>query len=188
MRGRKRCAIPRRLPHRERTSAMVSDDLRGPSREMPTKLLLVATIFALTVTSVAGRGQELITSGPVDVVVSEWGCDALQYTVPSGHPPELRVRNRADESMVFAVTEFDQLVRVRPGEQVMMPLHAFVWGTFSFLCMTEAAHDSVMGPVIVGQYTCGLDAFALRPRALSEGRLVIEPHARLQELGSSLAP
>ena len=90
--------------------------------------------------------------------------------------------------MVFAVTEFDQLVRVPPGEQVTMPLHAFVWGTFSFLCMTEAAHDAVIGPSTAGQYVCGLDAFTLRPRALSEGSLVIEPHERLRELGASQAP
>jgi Cupredoxin-like domain len=147
---------------------------------MPTSLLLMVTLISAMVALLSSGARTLIDQTPVEVTLTSWGCDAIQYTIPANHPPELLVRNQSSEPMVFAVTDFDQLVSVGPGEQATMPLQAFVWGRFSFLCMTEAAHDSVMGTRSTNPYYCGLDAFTLRPQALTEGKLVIEPHSRLQ--------
>jgi len=153
---------------------------------MPTMLVLLALFVSLALLPTGPRAERA-EPARIDVTISGWGCDALQYTVPAGAAPELRVRNLADESMVFAVTDFDQVVRVAPNEQVTMSLQSYVWGTFNYLCMTEAAHDAVMGPPVPNQFICGLDAYALRPRALSEGKLIIEQHDRLHELGAGRA-
>jgi hypothetical protein len=150
-------------------------------------LILAALLVSLHATTV-GWAQDVLAPVPVEVAITEWGCDSPQYTLPTGSAPEVLVRNLGDESMVFAVIDFDQLVRVAPGQQVTMPLQSFVWGTFNYLCMTEAAHDAVMGPIVPNQFNCGLDGFALRPRALSEGKLIIEPHGRLQEIEAGRAP
>jgi len=155
---------------------------------MPTTLLLLATVIAFTWVTTGDAVREPAAPQSVDVSIDWWGCDATQYTVPANAAPELQVRNASEEPMVFAVTDFDQLVRVAPGEIVTMPLQSFVWGTFNYLCMTEAAHDAVMGPVVPNQFLCGLDAFALRPRALSEGKLIIEQHDRLREIGAARLP
>ena len=71
---------------------------------MPTPFLLAVVLMSLSMTAVISGDQKPMTSAPVDVSISEWGCDAQQYTIPAGSAPELRVQNRADETMVFAVT------------------------------------------------------------------------------------
>src|SRR4051812_26691499 len=147
---------------------------------MPTRLFMIVIVISATMALVAGRFNQPSVPNTVEVTLTNWGCDATQYVILSESAPELLVSNQADTEMVFAVTDFDQLVRVAPGEHVTMPLQAFVWGTFNTVCMTAAAHDEATGNRGPNPYFCGLDAFALRPRALTTGTLVIEPHSRLQ--------
>lgn len=149
---------------------------------MPMLLTFVALLISVMVTPVILNVRDTADRSLGEVILRPDGCDARRYTIAAGDRPELYVRNEAREPMVFAVTEFDQLVVVEPGEQVLMPVQAFVWGSFSYLCMTEAAHDAAMGGRSKSQFICGLDAFVLRPQALSEGELVIEPHSRMQFL------
>jgi hypothetical protein len=148
---------------------------------MPTTLLALVIAISAVAVSIVGVESPRQPSGvaAVEVTVSNWGCDSIRYVVPAESPPELLVRNHADESMVFAVTDFDQMIRVQPGQQMTMPLQAYVWGTFNFVCMTESAHDAATGMPAGSQYLCGLDAFVLRRHALTDGSLIIEPHGRL---------
>ena len=82
--------------------------------------------------------------------------------------------------MVFVLPNLDNSITVSPGKQATIELQPFVWGPFTFFCLTGRAHIDLAGGSGTDMPGCGLDAYILGPHALSSGTLHIERHARME--------
>ena len=117
---------------------------------------------------------------PPDLVISAQGCDKLSLTLPSNQLPQIVVKNTASEPMVVSLPNWNNVVTVAPGERGILALEPYAWGDIDFYCLTERNHTLASGGPMPAGLVCGLDPYAIRPRALNSGILRVEKHDRLR--------
>lgn len=139
---------------------------------MRVSLPRLIACFALALALAACAGPPA-----ADVVLTERGCDRGELALPADRPPQLLVRNEAAEPMVITLPDISNFAVVEPGQRAALELQPYAWGTFQFFCLTERDHTAV-GGAMSGPFVCGIDAYTLRPVALSSGTLTIAQHDR----------
>lgn len=116
-----------------------------------------------------------------DLVVTAQGCGAERIVIAPTQEPTIVLASRADTPMVVTIPTMNRWLVVQPGGREQLELPRYIMGSFDFFCLEEAEHTRISGG---NPFLCSMEPGEVAPFALSRGILEIEPHNRIEELGT----